>query len=233
VIGGMLHKGAQNRQVLAQTADHGAPGLAQVNCWGRFEVEPGETIPAPRSDLLFHTPSLFGQVNANRVGLSGFLRSINGLPGRRGLADWRIRSDFTLRNPDHAGFVPPSVTKPIKGWAGCEQHKYLQHLRCVRALRPVVTQRANRPFTARGRACLARLSSTATRCLGQLPVPALTCFIASKTPANADRLAVPNTRPISGPIHITRNAAVGHPACGGALRFRPLQTKDTSCSPRS
>lgn len=233
MIGGMLHKGAQNRQVLAQIADHGAPGLAQVNCWGRFEVEPGETIPALRSDLLFHTPSLFGQVNANRVGLSDFLCSINGLPDRRGLADWRIRSNFTLRNPHHAGFVSPSVTKPIKGWAGCEQHQYLQHLRYVRALRPVATQRANRPFTARGRACLARLSSMAIRSLGPQSAPGAMCFIASKTPANADRLALTNTRPITGPIHITRNAAVGHPACGGALRFRPLQTKDTPCSPRS
>ena len=233
MIGGMLHKRAQNRQVPAQNAGRGATGLAGAARWGNVVFEHGRFIPRPCPNRLFRTPSLFGKVSAIGVDLPDFSRFFNGLQHQRGLADWRPCRNYTLRKPRRAVFVPPSAKKPIKGWTGCEHHQYLPQSRCARALRPVATQRANRPFTARGRACLARLLSTATRCLGPLPVPAPTCFTANKTPASADRLAVPNTRSFAGPIHITRDAAANHLGRGGVLRFRPLQTKDTPCSPRS
>jgi len=233
MTGGMLHMAAQNRQVLAQNPHHTAAGLADVARWGKTVFEHGRPVYRPCPNLLIRTPSPFGQVNVVGVDLPDFSRIFSGLRNRRGLADWRNHNNYILRNPHRAGFVRPSVTKPKKGWAGCEQHKFLQHWRCARALRPVATQRVNRHFTARGRACLAHLSLTATRYLGPLQGLAPTCFIANKIPASADRLAAPNTRPFAGPIHITRDAAADHLVRGGALRFRPLQPKDTPCSPRS
>ncbi|MFT7594408.1 MAG: hypothetical protein ACI8R4_001729 [Paracoccaceae bacterium] len=234
MIGDNLHRRAQNGRELAQIGRANRPGLVRASAWGSLIGEHGGDFPASCSNLLFRTLSLIGQVGATRADLSEFFSQIRGLPHRRGVADGRFRRDFVLRTPHCAGFVPPSVTKPKKGWAGCEQHRYLQHLRCARALRPVATQRANRRFMARGRACLVRLSSMATRFLGPQSAPGATCFIASKTPASADRLTgTPYHRPLNGSLNITRNAAADHLVRGGALRFRTLQTKDTLCSPRS
>lgn len=234
MIGGMLHKDAQNRQVLAQTVSPAATGLAGITRWGNVEGGHGRSIPAPCPNRLFRTPSPSGQISASRADLLVFSRAAKRLPRRRGMADWRLRSDFNLRKPRRAGLVPPSVKKPTKGWAGCEQQEYSLQLRYVRALRPVVTPRANRRFMARGRACLARLSLTVIRYWGQPSAPGAMCCIASKTPANADRPdSALNDRPFTGPTHIMRNAAADQLVRGGALRFRPLQTKDTSCSPRS
>ena len=234
MIGGKLHRRAQKWQVLAQTYCPGTTNLADAASWGTVTCGHGRGFPKPCSDELFRTPSLIGQVSTMCADLPDFVRVPKRLPYRRGLADCRTPVCYTLRTPFRAGFVPSSVKKTKKGWAGCEQQQeYSRHLRFARALRPAGTQRANRPSTARGRACLARLSLTAIRCLGPLRAPGPTCFIVNKTPASADRLAVSYIRPFAGPFHNTANAAANHLVRGGALRFRSLKTKDTPCSPKS
>lgn len=238
----MLHKPRNFRQEPAQIAGKRCVPLVACVRSGNVRGVNGNFPTMSLTDQPIPATSLFGWASASCAGLPGFLQSPRKPLNRQGFAQRRTPSEFPLRARAAPGFVDLSTYNKNQGWAVCEQENSTLHWRCWRALRPAVRPPANRHYMARGRACLARTSLMATRCLGPLRGPRVTICIARTIRANAARpLAGPDLCDIRvplGPNRLVRRAVAGHLACGGALRSpilnRPIHNrKDTPCSKRS
>jgi len=225
------------RQKAAQTGGPRIASLADAARWGTVVPVDGKPVLTSLTDKPYTSPYLIGRACVYCTGLPDFSCFARALQKRRGSAQPRIVVRNCLRHRPCAGFVASSVKSKKQGWAGCEHQRSSPQLRCARALRPAEKQPANRPFMARGRACLAHSSLMATRSWGLSPGRLLTCFIARQARASAaDFPAGQNlkyNRSFAGPNRHMQRAIAGLPACGGVLLLQNPKLKDTQCSTRS